>query len=225
MDGLNAGASVIAVISLAAQLGAGAHTLIKFLNTVSDAPAEIQRLESVLDQIYAIATCVRNALEYQRKLHGDKHILADDIQISLLNCQKKVQGIEHIVDRFKETEKGRSVASRKWTSLKLALKEDVLELERQLGLAIQILDISLTTHSLASQTRNTLLLVHKLDSLPSTDDQLPVVSSGPSLKLTSGHRHVPVKNDRAAVHISRHKFTRTHESQGLRTTLASAALD
>lgn len=66
----------------------------------------------------------------------------------------------------------------------------------------------------ASQTRNTLLLVHKLDSLPSTDDQLPVVSSGPSLKLTSGHRHVPVKNDRAAVHISRHKFTRTHESQG-----------
>jgi hypothetical protein len=44
---------------------------------------------------------------------------------------------------------GRSAASRKWASLKLALKkEDVLELERQLGLAIQILDISLTTHSL-----------------------------------------------------------------------------
>ena len=149
MDGLSAGASVIAVISLAAQLGAGAHTVIKFLNTVSDAPTEVQRLQSLLDQIYAIATCLRNALEYQRKLHGDKRILADDIHISLLNCQKKVQGIEHIVDRFKETEKGRSVASRKWASLKLTLKkEDVLGLERQLGLAIQILDISLTTHSL-----------------------------------------------------------------------------
>jgi hypothetical protein len=110
MDGLSAGASVIAVISLAAQLGTGAHTLIKFLNTVSDAPAEIQRLESLLHQIYAIATCVRNTLEYQRKLHGEKHILADDIQISLLNCQKKVRGIEHIVDRFKK--KPRWVARR-----------------------------------------------------------------------------------------------------------------
>lgn len=34
MDGLSAGASVIAVVSLAAQIGAGAHTLIKFLETV-----------------------------------------------------------------------------------------------------------------------------------------------------------------------------------------------
>jgi hypothetical protein len=147
MDRLSAGASVIDVISLAAQLGAGTHTLIKFLNTVSDAPAEIQRLQSPLDQIYAIATCVRNALEYQRKLEGDKHILADDIHISLLNCQKKVQSIENIVNRFKESENGRTVISRKWASFKLAL-EDVLGLERQLGLAIQILDISLTTHSL-----------------------------------------------------------------------------
>ncbi|KAJ5465051.1 uncharacterized protein N7458_000737 [Penicillium daleae] len=149
MDGLGAGASVMAVISLAAQLGAGACTLIKFLETVSDAPAEIQRLESLLDQIYAIASCVRNALEYQRSLYGDKHILADDIHTSLLNCQKKVRRIECIVDRFKETENGRSVVSRKWASFKSAWKkEDVLELERQLGQAIQILDISLTTHSL-----------------------------------------------------------------------------
>ncbi|KAJ5891628.1 uncharacterized protein N7473_007856 [Penicillium subrubescens] len=108
MDGLSAGASVIAVISLAAQLGAGAHTLIKFLNTVSDAPAEIQRLESLLDQIYAIATCVRNALEYQRKLHGEEHILADDVHISLLNCRKKVQGIEHILSI--DSKKPRKVA-------------------------------------------------------------------------------------------------------------------
>jgi hypothetical protein len=105
MDGLSTGASVIAVVSLAAQLGAGAHTLIKFLETVSDAPAEIQRLENLLDQIYAIATCVRNALEHQRRLHGNEHILADDIHTSLLNCHKKVQRIERLVDRFKETDR------------------------------------------------------------------------------------------------------------------------
>jgi hypothetical protein len=41
------------------------------------------------------------------------------------------------------------VISRKWASFKLALKKgDILELERRLGQAIQILDISLTTHSL-----------------------------------------------------------------------------
>jgi hypothetical protein len=149
MEGLSAGASVLAVISLAAQLGAGAHTLIKFLQTVSDAPTEIQRLESLLDQIYAIATCVRTALECQRKLHGDKRIPADDIHASLLNCQKQIQKIERIVDRFKETENGRSVVSRKWASFELALKnKDVLKLERQLGQAIQLLDIAITTHSL-----------------------------------------------------------------------------
>lgn len=149
MDGLSAGASVLAVISLAAQVGAGAHTLIKFLQTVSDAPTEVQRLEGLPDQIYAIATCVRNALEHQRKLHGDKHILADDIHASLLNCQKKVQRIERVVDRFKETENGRNVVSRRWASFKLALKkENVLELERQLGQAVQILDVAITTHSL-----------------------------------------------------------------------------
>jgi hypothetical protein len=149
MDGLSAGASVIAVVSLAAQLGAGTHTLIKFLETVSDAPAEVHRLESLLDQIYAIATCVRNALEYQHKLHGDKHILAEDIHASLLNCQKKVQRIEWIVDEFKGNETSRTVVSRRWASFKLAWKkEDIPELERQLGQAIQILDISLTAHSL-----------------------------------------------------------------------------
>ena len=75
--------------------------------------------------------------------------MADDIHTSLLNCWKKVQRIEGVVDRFKESENGRSVVSRKWASFKLAFKkEDVLELERQLGQAIQILDISLATHSL-----------------------------------------------------------------------------
>lgn len=64
---------------------------------------------------------------------------------SLLNCQKKVQRIERVVYRFKESEQGRTVVS----PFKVALKkEGVLEFERQLGQAIQILDISLPTHSL-----------------------------------------------------------------------------
>jgi hypothetical protein len=139
----------VPVISLAAQLGAGAHTLIKFLNTVSDAPAEIQRLESLLDQNTRSQHVSGMALNTSASSTPMIMVLADDIQTSLRRCQKKVQGIKHIVDRFKGTENGRRVVSRKWASFKLALKEeDVLGLERQLGLAIQILDISLTTHSL-----------------------------------------------------------------------------
>lgn len=149
MDGLSTGASVIAVISLAAQLSAGTHTIIKFLETISDAPAEVHRLESLLDQIYAIAKYIRNTLEYQHRIHGDKHILAEDIHASLLNYQKKVQRIKRIMDEFKGNKRSRTVVSRKWASFKLAWKkEDVLELERQLGQAIQILDTSLTAHSL-----------------------------------------------------------------------------
>ncbi|CEJ55528.1 hypothetical protein PMG11_01780 [Penicillium brasilianum] len=214
MEVLGAGASVLAVISLAAQLGAGAHTLIKFLQTVSDAPTEIQRLESLLDQIYAIATGVPKALECERKLHGDKHILADNIHTSLLNCHKKVQGIERIVDRFKETENGRSVVSRKWASFKMAIKkEEVLELERQLGQAVLTLNVALTTHSLASQTQNTLLLVQKLDSLPSTDHQSGVVHLGSSLPLTQGNTYAPQNYDQTMTKLSRSAFSRTHEYQ------------
>lgn len=51
MDRLSAGASVIGVIPLSIQLGTGTQALIKFLETVSDAPAEVHRFESLFDQI------------------------------------------------------------------------------------------------------------------------------------------------------------------------------
>lgn len=149
MDGLSAGASVLAVLSLAARLAMGTHTLIKFFETVAGILSEKHRLECLLQQIYAIATCAWNALECQRRLHGDGYTLGHGIHTALLNCQKKVHSIEQLVERFKKAELGRRVVSRKWASIKLAFdREGVIELERQLGQALQILNISLTTHSL-----------------------------------------------------------------------------
>lgn len=89
MDGLSAAASVIGVVSLAVQLAGGAHTLLKFFNTISDAPAEINRLQDLLTQIHAMMIGIQNAFQCQRQLHGDGAPVASDIHKALFICQKK----------------------------------------------------------------------------------------------------------------------------------------
>lgn len=63
--------------------------------------------------------------------------------------------------------------------------------------------------SRASQTRNTLLLVQKLDALPSTHNQTPAPNSGSSLKINSAS-HLSKRYGVAAT-LSRSTFTCTQE--------------
>ncbi|KAJ5248964.1 hypothetical protein N7468_000415 [Penicillium chermesinum] len=147
MDGLSGAASVIAVISLAVQLGSGAHTLYQFLETISDAPAELHRLQSTLSQIKAIAFGIQNALEYQRRIHGDGVPVAGDILNSLVSCEERVQQITDIVNKADGTHRGLTGVSRKWARFKVALKKErVQELEQQLGNSLQVLNVLMTTN-------------------------------------------------------------------------------
>lgn len=146
MDGLSATASVIGVVSLAVQLAGGAHALLKFLETISDAPAEINRLQDLLTQIHAMVNSIQNAFQCQRQLHGDGAPVASDIYKALLICQKKIQPLCKILDKAENSQRGRNaIIFRKWAHFKLALKkEDISDLEQQLGHTLQVLHISLT---------------------------------------------------------------------------------
>ncbi|KAJ5889904.1 hypothetical protein N7504_010714 [Penicillium tannophilum] len=122
MDGLSAAASVIGVVSLAVQLADGAHTLLKFLKNISDAPAEIYRLQDLLTQIDAMMISIQNAFQYQRQLHGDGAPVASDTTGHSSSARKK----SSLFARYS------------WAHFKLALKkEDIVDLEQQLGHTLQ----------------------------------------------------------------------------------------
>ena len=148
MDGLSAAASVIGVVSLAVQLAGGAHTLLKFFETISDAPAEINRLQDLLTQIHVMMIGIQSAFQCQRQLHDDGAPAASDIYKALLMCQEKVLSFCKILDEAEKGQRGRNgIIFRKWAHFKLALKkDDIRDLERQLGHTLQVLHISLTVN-------------------------------------------------------------------------------
>ncbi len=147
MDGLSAAASVAGVLSLAIQLAQSASSLIDFLNTFTDAPNEVIRLRDLLRLIHAASVGVRNAVEYQRNLHGDVVPSAANIFEALTVCQDRVVAIRGRLDRIENVEHGRTLVSRSWARFRLAVKKDyILELERQLSQALSVLNVLLTTN-------------------------------------------------------------------------------
>lgn len=89
---------------------------------------------------------IQNAFQYQRQLHGDGAPVASDIHKALLICQKKVQSFCKILGKAENSQHSRNaIIFRKWAHFKLALKkEDIVDLEQQLGHTLQVLHISLT---------------------------------------------------------------------------------
>lgn len=148
MDGLSVAASVIGVISLAVQLAGGAHKLLKFLETISDATAEINRLKDLLTQIHVMMIGIQSAFQCQRQLRGGGAPVASDIQKALLICQEKVLSFCKVLNKAERSQRGRNaILFRKWAHFKLALKkDDIRDLERQLGHTLHVLHISLTVN-------------------------------------------------------------------------------
>lgn len=146
MDGISGAASVIAVISLAVQLGSGAHDLYTFLGTISDAPSELRRLKTHLSHIRAITFLAQDALENQRRLHGDSVPVANVVLMSLEGCEDQVQHIWDVVKNADGVGRGSRITSRTWARFKFALRKDkIADFERQLGGSLQLLNLALTT--------------------------------------------------------------------------------
>ena len=147
MDGLSAGAGVLAVISLALQVGKAAQELVQFFNTISDAPNEVTRLKEQTSRIYCISTGLTNALEHQRKLHGGAIPGTDSIREALISCLGRLGSVQAVLKKIDGSKYGRKTVARYWAQFKLAVKkDDVLEFERQLGLDLMSLNALLTTN-------------------------------------------------------------------------------
>jgi hypothetical protein len=147
MDGLSAATGIAGVISLAIQLGQTAITLVKFFDTISDAPNEVIRLRDLLRLIYATSSGVRNALECQRRLHGGTVAGAEDICDALTVCQRKLALIQDLLDKTENVQCGRTLVSRSWAKFRLAGKKDTIsEFERQLGQGLDVLNVLLTAN-------------------------------------------------------------------------------
>jgi hypothetical protein len=147
MDGISAGASIIGVISLAMQLSSAAWTVARLLDTITDAPSEVVRLKDLLDLVHVTSIGVRNALQCQRRLHGDTIPGTEHIRNALAVCQRKLALIQSVLNRVENVERGRTLVSRSWARFRLAVKKDeIAVLERQLGQALDVLNVLLTTN-------------------------------------------------------------------------------
>lgn len=146
MDCLSVAASIAGVISLAMQLSQTTCKLIAFLDTVKEAPTEIGRLNDLLKLVFGMSASVVNALEYQRKQRGEAAPGNEHLCEVLIICLKRLIPIQHIVDEVEAHQTRSNVIAKSWIKVKAALKKDeIMELERQLGQAMNVLNIMLTT--------------------------------------------------------------------------------
>ena len=149
MDGLSAGAGVLSVISLAIQVGKASQELVHFFNTISDAPDEVTRLKEQTNRIYCISTGLTNALEHQRKLHGDTLPGTESVREALISCLRRLESVQDILKKVDGSRYGRRTVARYWAQFRFAVKkDDVLEFERQLGLDLMSLNVFLTTNNM-----------------------------------------------------------------------------
>ena len=147
MDGLSGGASIIAVISRAVQLGEAACKLAQFFATVEDAPNEIVRLRGMLSLVQAASMGAKTAIECQRRSHNDDIPGVEHIHNALSVCRAEVFMIETFLDRIGDVQSGTNRASRVVARLRLATKkDDIREHERQLGHTLGVLNVLLTAN-------------------------------------------------------------------------------
>jgi len=145
MDGLSAGASVLAVLSLAIQMGDSAHTLVRFLETIADAPAEVKRLRDLIDLVFAIATGVRSQLQSHQRFYSGSLTGEGTICTALLACQGQLDQIQTLLSKVEDVESGRTLVSRSWARFRLALKkDDIADFEERLGRSLQMLNLTLS---------------------------------------------------------------------------------
>ena len=141
MDGVS---SVAAVVSLAIQLVDSIQEAKTFLRDIQNAPAELVRLVKTVDQLDSILRYVKTLLEQQflaLRQPGTPTFILDALQ----NCAKTMKPLQRVVDEARISTNRRRRTQRAWASTKLAFKkEEIQELERQLGDAKSDLHLAIT---------------------------------------------------------------------------------
>lgn len=146
MDGLSAGASIIAIVSLAFQLLETVREVHSFLRKVSDAPKELMRLIDLLEQLELIIENISLLMERQRQhnVNADDKICTS-VYKALRTCQTKLTILNGIVNKANVASDGKRKIAKSLGSFRLACKKkDVEEFETQLQHAVTILDLTMT---------------------------------------------------------------------------------
>ncbi|RYO89784.1 hypothetical protein DL766_002629 [Monosporascus sp. MC13-8B] len=147
MEPISGVASIIAIFSLAIQLGECAIRTKRFLDAVSGSSAEFLRLKQLLDQSYVIADSVRGVLERGRYAHSGERQVSDCVHASLAACLSIASRIEGILTKAMKTRDGTSAISRVRAQIRLAIRRGEIEdLESQFRGAVTMLNFTMSLH-------------------------------------------------------------------------------
>ena len=140
MDGLSGAASIMAVCSLALQLGDSIKRLHDFWDSIEEAPDYIRSITTDLSLLSSVL--IQMASEEQH-LEPDKTLIT-----SLEACHNTVQNLTYMTNDLEPGFTSRSLRIRKWTAFKAILKAEKIQRFQQVLNGLKI------TLMLAQQSRH-----------------------------------------------------------------------
>jgi hypothetical protein len=127
MELLSGASSVLAVVSLAMQLGDKIKTLCDFLNQVKDAPKDIQSILKELCIISNVADTIRTQSESPTP---HPRTLETCLQ-ALQQCEDCIEEFEILLAKHEPGFTSPSLAIRKWSALKVTWKSNSIQRFRE----------------------------------------------------------------------------------------------
>lgn len=116
MDGLSAGASGIAVVSIAIQLAESIKTFSDFIGSIQEAPEDIQ---SILSELHDLSLTLNNI-----HLHHSMSNINSSAQTVLKNLQRKITAFMTLANKYKPGLDSKSRRRRKWNAIKVVFKHE-----------------------------------------------------------------------------------------------------
>ncbi|KAK0112981.1 hypothetical protein ONS95_014695 [Cadophora gregata] len=123
MDGLSVASGVIAVVSLAAQVGSGIKKLCDFWDSVKDCPKDVRTIAKQLNIISHIVDGIReeaSTLQAQSRALSPTHA-------ALGSCAESIQTLEEMIVESQRGLVSRKKRRRTWAAIKFAWNGDKLK--------------------------------------------------------------------------------------------------
>lgn len=146
MEFISGVASVFAVVSLAIQLAQSTQDVSHFLRSIADAPKELDRLITLLEELQLILGGIQALNTEQMKQDGVPDLCLAAIFRALQNCQKNLEPLESVLFTAKTPMKNSSKLSKIWASFKFMLKKkDVEDFQNRLQQSMMMIQMAMTT--------------------------------------------------------------------------------
>ncbi|KAI0014703.1 hypothetical protein F4780DRAFT_186911 [Xylariomycetidae sp. FL0641] len=144
--------AVLAVVSLAVQIGECALRVQKFIDTLSQSAGEVSRLRHLAESLHLITDGIRQVFDPNQAPRAWPSATSQCIKTSLSTCQHTISQIEAILAETMPSVDSHNLLARRRCQLRMAMKKRRIdELEKQLQGALIILHMTLTVHREARQ--------------------------------------------------------------------------